>query len=98
MLSWWLRWYAVRHACVGRRGDVLRGKGGTSEVRRNVYDWAEGSADAGLGVSWPNAFGLEPVVNEQEGRPIAGMTIDGMIQQTDLGLLQGLGFGKGGLF
>jgi len=82
----------------GRRGDVLRGKGCTSEVRRNAYDWAEGSADAGLEVSWPKTFGLEPVVNEQEGRPIAGMTIDGMIQQTDLGLLQGLGFGKGGLF
>lgn len=79
-----------------RKGDTIRGKGGASDVRRNVHDWAEGGARTlGWGKkSWPKTLGLEPIVNEKEGRPITGMTIDGMIQQTDLGLLQGLGFRK----
>ena len=79
----------------GMQFDMLVwGGGAMSSVKGRYFRSAEkclrlGRRQCGrwVGVSWPNAFGLEPVVNEQEGRPIAGMTIDRMVQQTDLGLL-----------
>lgn len=54
---------------------------------RNAHDWAEVRSGCRVGGSGLKVFGLEPVVNEQEGRPIAGMPVDRMVQQTDLGLL-----------
>jgi hypothetical protein len=43
----------------------------------------------------PPGKDLEPVIDEEERCPIPGMPIDGMVEQGDLGLTKGLGFGKG---
>ncbi len=67
-------------------------KGGALVAWRNAHDWAEDRSECRF--PWPKTYGLEPVVNEQEGSPIAGMTIDRMVQRTDLGVLECFGFGK----
>lgn len=89
-------WVSARHAYWVLVKGFLNEKDGVSGTGRD---------DSRLGAmpmrAWEfRPFGLgeepdrllEPVVDEEKRSPVAGMTVDGMVQKSELGIPKGLSF------